>query len=125
MAIQITQVYDAPFTLRLGWMLRARAAGDPQDHRLGERHHHRALHRPPRQPRRQAAAAEQHRPSRGWWGDTDTAAVWGGWPIGSPALAAQPRRDHGQQRPGRFYDRAGPELHQGSARPVREGQDLH
>ena len=80
MSVVITP-FSSPFTVRLDWMF-GTAAGDPQDHRLAN-----AVIIALNTDRRANADDKLPDPRstdrRGWWGDTDAAAIWGGWPVGS------------------------------------------
>ncbi len=79
--IIISQTFTAPFVVRLGWMF-GTVDGDPQDHRLANaviialNTDRRAL---PDDKLPQLNSTDL----RGWWGDTDAARIWGGWPIGT------------------------------------------
>ena len=79
--IIISQIFTPPFQVRLDWMF-GTVPGDPQDHRLANLAII-ALNTDRR------ANADDKLPQlgsddrRGWWGDTDAKAIWGGWPIGA------------------------------------------
>ncbi len=78
--IQIT-VFNAPFKVRFGWMF-GNVPGDQQDYRLANlvtialNTDRRAL---PDDVLPQLGSDDL----RGWWGDTNAQAIWGGWPIGT------------------------------------------
>ena len=79
--IVISQTFDAPFTVRLGWMFGA-VDGDAQDHRLANLVII-ALNTDRRALPDDVLPDRNSDDRRGWWGDTDGPQIWGGWPIGT------------------------------------------
>ncbi len=102
--IIISQTFTAPFTVGLGWMF-GTVAGDPQDHRLANlviialNTDRRAL---PDDKLPQLGSDD----GRGWWGDTDAATIWGGWPIGRLWLLQRAKITDSNAREGATIERA-------------------
>ena len=102
--IIITQTFSAPFTVRLDWMF-GTIAGDPQDHRLANAVVI-ALNTDRRALPDDKLPDPRSTDRRGWWGDTDAAAIWGGWPIGSRLWLLTRAKLPGGTREGATIERA-------------------
>ena len=102
--IVITQTFSAPFTVRLDWMFRP-VAGDPQDHRLVNAVVI-ALNTDRRALPDDVLLDPRSTDRRGWWGDTDAAAIWAGWPIGCRLWLLTRAKLPGGTREGATIERA-------------------
>lgn len=103
--IVISQTFPAPFTVRLDWMF-APVAGDLQDHRLANAAII-ALNTDRRALPDDKLPDPRSTDRRGWWGDTDAAAIWGAKaPIGSRLWLLTRAKLPGGTREGATIERA-------------------
>ena len=103
-SIVISQTFSAPFTVRLDWMF-GTVAGDLQDHRLANAAII-ALNTDRRANPDDKLPDPHSTDRRGWWGDTDAAAIWGGWPIGTRLWLLSRVKLPGSTRDGATIERA-------------------
>lgn len=101
--IVISQTFTPPFTVRLDWMF-GLVAGDPQDHRLANAAVI-ALNTDRRALPDDVLPDPRSTDRRGWWGDTDAARIWGGWPIGCRLWLLARAKLPGGTREGRTIER--------------------
>ena len=102
--IVISQTFAPPFTVRLDWMF-GPVAGDSQDHRLANLVII-ALNTDRRAVPDDVLPDRNSTDRRGWWADTDAAAIWGGWPIGTRLWLLRRAKLPGGTREGLTIERA-------------------
>lgn len=102
--IIISQTFTPPFEVKLDWMF-GTVAGDPQDHRLANLVVI-ALNTDRRALPDDVLPNPGDDDRRGWWGDTDAASIWGGWPIGTRLWLLRRAKLPGGTREGLTVERA-------------------